>query len=409
VVFSTDGSQLASGSRDRTAIVWDIKPLEAETFYRREAAAHVLSLSKRRLDPAAVIRHLQADAALPDPVRLAAVEIARRDGERQERFSRMARAKDATTAAIKRARALAASPGASRSEALEALRCACNLWDDLIGADPDRAECWKELAFALVALGELLEWADRDDEADREFDRALQVGEDLRRSGTLDDGRMSNDVGLWILDTVGNRERSRGRMEQAVRAFQAELAVWDALTPLRRDEPTVVQRYRSEVHQKLRALRNQGGEPAGLLMLREKRDQVKRLIFRSTALLTTASLEREFGGMMTDQTRAALGMVCQRLERSTLTDSDELYTLARMYAVLSGLDALDKTLPADQARREQTGAAGRAIAALRRAVAAGWNNVEHMKRETNLDPLRARSDFQGLLLDLTFPADPLAH
>ena len=32
-----------------------------------------------------------------------------------------------------------------------------------------------------------------------------------------------------------------------------------------------------------------------------------------------------------------------------------------------------------------------------------------MKRDTDLDPLRARPDFQGLLRDLAFPADPFAH
>jgi WD40 repeat protein/serine/threonine protein kinase len=409
VVFSPDGSQIVSGSRDRAAIVWDIKPLEAETFYHREAAAHVLSLSKRRLDPAAVIRHLQADVALPEPVRLAAVEIAGREGVRQERINRMRRVKEATSAAINRARALAASPGASRSEALQALRCACNLWDDLIGADPDRAECRKELAFTLVALGELLEWADRDDEADRAFDRALRVGEDLCRRGRLDDGRMSNDVGLWILDTVGNRERSRGRIKQAVRAFQAELAMWDALIPLRRDEPTVVQRYQSEVHQKLHALRSHAGEPAGLLMLREKRDQVKRLIFRGPALLTAAGLEREFGGVVSTQTRAALGEVCKRLERSTLTDLGEMGTLARMYAVLSGGDALDMTVPTERARREQATAADRAMAVLHRAVDAGWRDLAHMKQDRDLDPLRARPDFHRLILDMAFPTDPFAH
>src|SRR5262249_13994628 len=148
-----------------------------------------------------------------------------------ERINRMRRARDASNRArdaSNRAKVLATSPGGSRSEALEALRgsCealrrSCNLWDDLIAADPDRAECKKELALTLIAFGELLEWTDRDDEADRAFDRALQLGEELSWSGRLTSGRMSNDVGLWILDTVGNRERSRGRTEQAVRAFQA--------------------------------------------------------------------------------------------------------------------------------------------------------------------------------------------
>jgi hypothetical protein len=46
------------------------------------------------------------------------------------------------------------------------------------------------------------------------------------------------------------------------------------------------------------------------------------------------------------------------------------------------------------------------MAALRRAVAAGFDNVGHMRRDPDLDPLRPRRDFRELLMDLTFPADP---
>src|SRR5262249_30052964 len=130
--------------------------------------------------------------------------------------------------------ALAASTGGSRTEILEALRhsCealrrSCDLWEDLVAADPARAECKKELALVLIAFGELLESTAQDDEADRAFDRALQLGEDLCRCGRLDRARTWNDLAIWILDTVGNREWARGRVKQALRAFQAENAIWD--------------------------------------------------------------------------------------------------------------------------------------------------------------------------------------
>jgi tetratricopeptide (TPR) repeat protein len=49
-----------------------------------------------------------------------------------------------------------------------------------------------------------------------------------------------------------------------------------------------------------------------------------------------------------------------------------------------------------------------AIDALRRATDAGFHDFAHMRRDTDLDPLRARQDFQLLMMDLTFPADPFA-
>src|SRR5262249_62418082 len=55
---------------------------------------------------------------------------------------------------------------------------------------------------------------------------------------------------------------------------------------------------------------------------------------------------------------------------------------------------------------EREARAERAIAALRRAVAAGYRDPEQIRRDPVLDPLRPRRDFQELMLDLSFPDDP---
>jgi hypothetical protein len=46
------------------------------------------------------------------------------------------------------------------------------------------------------------------------------------------------------------------------------------------------------------------------------------------------------------------------------------------------------------------------MSALRRAVAAGFDDVGHMNRDPDLNPLRSRRDFQALMMELAFPADP---
>jgi serine/threonine-protein kinase len=51
----------------------------------------------------------------------------------------------------------------------------------------------------------------------------------------------------------------------------------------------------------------------------------------------------------------------------------------------------------------------RGMDALRRAIATGYRDVHWMRRDPDLDPLRARPDFPLLMMDLAFPADPFAR
>ena len=45
---------------------------------------------------------------------------------------------------------------------------------------------------------------------------------------------------------------------------------------------------------------------------------------------------------------------------------------------------------------------------LREAVTAGFRDLAHIRTDTDLDPLRSRPDFQLLMMDLAFPAEPFA-
>jgi CheY-like chemotaxis protein len=46
---------------------------------------------------------------------------------------------------------------------------------------------------------------------------------------------------------------------------------------------------------------------------------------------------------------------------------------------------------------------------LRKAVARGYRTAHAYRKESALDPLRTRPDFQLLILDLSFPASPFAR
>ncbi len=58
-------------------------------------------------------------------------------------------------------------------------------------------------------------------------------------------------------------------------------------------------------------------------------------------------------------------------------------------------------------RRERTQAyADRAMATLRQAVQHGYKDAAHMKKDTDLDPLRSHPDFQKLQTALEAKAQP---
>jgi tetratricopeptide (TPR) repeat protein len=319
---------------------------------------------------------------------------------------------------------LAGSRTASQTEILEAFQRARGLWNDLIAADPDRAEYRRQLALVLIEIGRLQDRAGRVDEADRTFDEAFRLGEDLRRGGLLDLATMWNELAIRILGAVGRWEWYRRRPEKALRVFQKKLAIWDALAPQYAGDPAnaillkknqlidlgVINQLQRETGHTAEALRSSRRRVAiAAELLQEKPDDVERLYSWGFAWLSVAGLEREVSAAVSPETRAALSEVSQRLERfPDPTDARDLYNLACLYSVLSGLGSLDKALTADQMQREPTAAADRAMAVLHRAIAAGWKNAAHMRRDSDLDPLRARRDLQVLLLDLEFPADPFA-
>jgi hypothetical protein len=80
------------------------------------------------------------------------------------------------------------------------------------------------------------------------------------------------------------------------------------------------------------------------------------------------------------------------------TDADSLYNAACYRAVTAAVvRAADKP---GAAAKEADAEAERAMAWLRQAVAAGYKDVAHMRKDKDLDALRGRADFRKLLADL---------
>ena len=80
--------------------------------------------------------------------------------------------------------------------------------------------------------------------------------------------------------------------------------------------------------------------------------------------------------------------------------STDLYNRACVLALISALAGPNE---------HGAEAGDRAIGALRLAIASGFRNQDQIARNTHLDALRSRPDFQLLMLDLAFPSDPFAR
>ena len=83
----------------------------------------------------------------------------------------------------------------------------------------------------------------------------------------------------------------------------------------------------------------------------------------------------------------------------------EFYNLA---CSLAQCDALSKKLKEGRSGPEDVDLGDRAMAALRSATGVGFRSIDTFRDDSDLDPLRGRRDFQLLLLDLVFPADPFS-
>jgi tetratricopeptide (TPR) repeat protein len=85
-------------------------------------------------------------------------------------------------------------------------------------------------------------------------------------------------------------------------------------------------------------------------------------------------------------------------EKLHRTDARSLYNAACYRAVTASVCTTTNKSPA--AAQEAQAEADQAMAWLSQAIAAGYDNVALMKKDTDLDPLRHRADFQKLLTDL---------
>ncbi len=104
--------------------------------------------------------------------------------------------------------------------------------------------------------------------------------------------------------------------------------------------------------------------------------------------LLDAKIERTCNRARAGKVAEAVSEVTE-LAKSDSTNFEQWYNFACVYAVASGKIAGKKQEYAD-----------RAMELLHIAVKAGYKDAAHMKKDTDLDPLREREDFKKLIAEL---------
>ena len=121
----------------------------------------------------------------------------------------------------------------------------------------------------------------------------------------------------------------------------------------------------------------------------------------SKVVLSSAIAESRM--RMCQKGKDATGCIAAATQFESLmgTDVDGLYNAACYRAVCASVVLEDPKTPAADADRLAKEQADLAMAWLHKAVEAGYDNVEHMKPDADLNALRERDDFKKLLEDLT--------
>jgi hypothetical protein len=107
----------------------------------------------------------------------------------------------------------------------------------------------------------------------------------------------------------------------------------------------------------------------------------------------------DHAGTANDWTRAAA-----LLQAIPKLDGENTFFHGCCHSALTGLAGRDG---AGMSAAEASSEAVQAMALLKKAAGMGYRNVDTYRTESALDPLRSHNDFQLLMMDLAFPADPV--
>jgi serine/threonine-protein kinase len=286
------------------------------------------------------------------------------------------------------------------------LHRAIELGEALAAEYPDDPAYGTELSRSLNNLGEHQYRAGKLTEALVSAHRAIVLQQDLVRR-LPEDAQLRHLLSITtrgqasLLKTLGRRQESERGYRESLEMIARVVADNPAVTEYRR----VLATSHAELGQFLidwDALA-EGLECFG--RAREQAEVVQRVVPDDTTnLQVLASIHRGIGKVLGKQGKPTAGLESLHramaiLERIARQDSLAAYDMACTLALCSELAA---ALPqgADGGPAAARRYAEQSVAELRRAIAAGWKNVEWMERDPELRVLHDRADFREVIQSL---------
>jgi tetratricopeptide (TPR) repeat protein len=215
----------------------------------------------------------------------------------------------------------------------------------------------------------------------------------------------------WCWRLLSQALASTGDLGAALRAAERAVAVYEGLVRDELREVEIRWRLARSLDERGR-IRSLLGRPTEAAESLERAAEIHEAlagddpIFYSVDLVRNrlyAAFQRLAAGRP-EQARACLRRAEDELKRSHGARAGMLlHDLACSHILWSAMGREGMIGPTEREARTR-----RALAVQQRAILAGHADLGQIRRDPMLDPLRPRRDFQEMLMDLAFPADPFA-
>jgi tetratricopeptide (TPR) repeat protein/tRNA A-37 threonylcarbamoyl transferase component Bud32 len=287
--------------------------------------------------------------------------------------------------------------------------------DRIIQLEPQDLEIRERLGRALMNVGTVETNLSHLDAAGQSFRRALTNFEGLVRKRP-NDLQLAHDLGrahqslAWWLGRVDRKIESLEEYRRAVEVFDR----------LIRDDPSVSE-YASRKGLSLTnvgdILRSQGRLDEALQTLRQAQVVIEKVTrehpdvpqyqgMTADLAINVAAVLYEMGRRVEAKGAYEHALVKHDQLRNK-TDVDQ-FNIACLHARITVLVSAEPDGSTPARREEVARHLDHAMDALFAAVEGGYREWSKFAADPDLDPLRARPDFQRLLMDLAFPDDPFA-
>jgi serine/threonine protein kinase len=300
--------------------------------------------------------------------------------------------------------------GGGAHEALAAFEQGISIEEALLAARPDRLDSRRILSWCYLDAGNVLVKEGRYTEGLRAYEHSRQIKQKLaddhpdvdefRRDVAIDEGNIA----------IALREMER--YQDALEGFRKAQGILQGLAAKYPAHSPLQANFAYSLIENGDMFRLAGDRAEAEKFYRRAIEGFRALIAKnSTATEYRERLIQALRGLGATQLadhRFAEAVATLHdavaIDEDLKTQYDEpLYSLAGCHALLgeaarapgSGLSAEDGQVELD-----------RAMDTLKKAVAAGYRSATWMRRDPILDSLKGRPDFQLLVMDLTFPADP---